>query len=189
MSVILAYATKDSIYMGADRVVVIGDEVQYGCKVTYLDSCIMGTSGTRDLWCNIKRIPPPIYIPENYMDGFNEYVCTTLHEWGKSGVFDCGKARAILGFLPPNESPQLVEVAGEMSKNWFDIELINTSISPYISIGSGSSICRAAFDVLLDRDDLSVKEKIDRAIKATCKTHLYTRPDLNGNIDVLYLHH
>lgn len=187
MSVVFAYVTKNSIYMGADRIVVMGDEVTYGRKVIQLNSCLMGTTGTRDLYSNIKRLPPPLYIPENYTEGFYEYVRTTLQEWGKSGVFDCSNARALLGFLPPNEPPQLVEVAGDMSKNWFDIELVDTSISPYVGIGAGSQVCRAAFDVLLDREDISIEEKIDKAIRATSKVNLHVRTDPNGDIDVLKL--
>lgn len=187
MTVILACVTDNSVHIGGDRILVFNSEVMYGHKVVQFDSCLAGFSGTRDLYTNVLRNPPPVYIPENYTKGFNEYVSTTLHEWGKSGVFDCINSGAILGFLPPNEPPQLVGISGEMGKNWFNIEVLNTSISSCEGTGSGSEAGRIAFDMLSDRDDLSIEEKMDRAIRAVCKVHLYARPDPQGNIDILSL--
>lgn len=187
MTVILACVTEDSVYIGGDRILVLNSEVNYGCKVVQLDSCLAAFSGTRDLYTNVLRIPPPVYIPEDYTKGFSEYVFITLQEWGKKDIFDCISGSALLGYLPLNEPPQLVNISGDMSKNWFNIEILNTSISSCEGIGSGSEVGRAAFSMLSDRNDLSIEEKIDKAIRATCKVHLYARPDPDGNIDILSL--
>lgn len=188
MTVILACVTDNSVHIGGDRILVFNSEVMYGHKVVQFDSCLAGFSGTRDLYTNVLRNPPPVYIPEDYTKGFSEYVFTTLQEWGKKDIFDCISGTALLGYLPPNEPPQLLNISGDMSKNWFSIEILSTSLSSCEGIGSGSEVGRAAFNVLSDRDDLSIEEKMDRAIRATCRVHLYARPDPDGNIDILSLH-
>jgi len=187
MSIVIAYVTEDSIYMAGDRIAVRNNDVSYCKKVCNVGSCLVGSAGTRDLYTNILRLPPPYYQPQKYDGGFTEFINTSLQDWGTRGVFECLGAGAILGYVPSDGSCELVELDGDMTKNWFNIERLDLSISPFTAIGSGREPGKAAFKALLDRDDLSTEEKLERAIKHTCDVHLYARPDPDGNIDVIKL--
>lgn len=191
MSVVLAYVHGDDVYMGGDRIVIRGDEVTYGKKVLHFDSCIVGITGCRDSYCNLIRFPPPAYIPEEYDGDFNKFVYGKLYEWGEKDVLQCLPSTGLMAYSTP-EGPELIVFDTDDNKNWFCIERLDLSLSPYASIGYGSPYVRGAFEALLDvnkdnEDLLSPEEMIRRAIYIACNCCTKVQPDKEGNIDVIKL--
>ena len=184
MSVVIACVDEDSICMAADRIMVRGEEVTYARKIIEFNHCVVGTTGCRDIFSNIIRCPPPIYVPEEYDGDFGQFVNKKMHEWGSGDVLKCMGATAVIAYLPTNSPPELLEMDADNSKNWFSIERLDTSISPYTTIGSGSSYARSAYESLIDVD-MSIEERLEKAIRVTCRCHIHARPDPQGNIDVV----
>lgn len=187
MSIIIGYTTKDSVYMAGDRIMLRGDEVSYARKVLNKGKYLIGFVGCRDLYVNADRCPPPEYIPEEH-GTFNNFVNTKLYEWGNSGVLKGLSAGGIIGYLPPNGLPELVEIDYESDKRWHCIECcerLDENEDNFLALGSGSSYAIGAIEAYMEMGSLTPDVMLDKAIRITCKRHNNARPDSKGRIDIV----